>query len=249
MTNGAPLPLNEVKVITGRTGCWVGMLGEYWWIPAQTDVAWLRNFLRTTVQPCDQKAAQTLYAMRDKLPVQIVASNGVKVRQRAFKTLYDASLRPDGSLAVELMFDYDHKLCEADNARLAAQDGNFIRRNTKGEFEAVRELLNFGFESQEKKGTQTFILREKEAIGMFVDEIVPRWLREKRDCLLSSDLASLCGDSGNLRISCKVTAQSPDSFDIAVLLTAAGVPVRWRDLADAALKNEFFMTSVHAPGT
>ena len=58
VVNGAPLPLNEVKVITGRTGCWVGMLGEYWWIPAQTDVSWLRNFLRTTVQSCDAKAAQ-----------------------------------------------------------------------------------------------------------------------------------------------------------------------------------------------
>ena len=58
VVNGAPLPLNDVKVITGRAGCWVGMLGEYWWIPAQTDVSWLRNFLRTTIQPCDVKAAQ-----------------------------------------------------------------------------------------------------------------------------------------------------------------------------------------------
>ena len=239
---GAPLPLADVKVIAGRSGCWVGMLGEYWWIPAQTDVTWLMNFLRTTVQSCDEKAARTMYAMRDKLPIRIVASNGVKVRQRSFKTLYDASLLPDGSLAMELFFDYDRKLCRADQARLAAQDGNFLRRNSRGEFEVMRELVNFGFEMHESKGAKTFLLKEREAIGMFVDEVIPRWLREKRDCLLSSPLASLCGDSGNLRINCKVSRQTETHYELAVFLSAGGVPVRWRDLADAALRNEFFMS-------
>lgn len=253
VAGGAPLPLNEVKVITGRTGCWVGMLGEYWWIPAQTDVSWLRGFLRTTVQPCDAQAAQALLAMRESLPVRVIATNGVRVKQRSFKTLYDAKLMPDGSLAMELLFDYDHRLCQADQLRLAAQDGKCWRRNTKGEFETVRELLNFGFEQQsaEKnagKKNASFVLKEKEVIGMFVDEVVPRWLREKRDCLLSSTLASLCGDSGNLHLSCIVAAQTAETFDLAVTLTAAGTPVRWRDLVEAARNNEFFMTSPFAPG-
>ncbi len=241
-TGGAPLPLSDVKVIAGRSGCWVGMLGEYWWIPAQTDTAWLLNFLRTTVQPCDLKSAQMLYAERDRLPIRIVASKGVKVRQRTFKTLYDARLRDDGVLALEVMFDYDHLLCRADQARLAAHNGNFIRRNTKGEFEVMRELVNFGFEMQEVSGTKHFLLREQEAIGMFIDEVIPRWLREKRDCLLSGDLAALCGDSGNLRINCKVAAETADHYTIAVAMTSAGVPVRWRDLSESAIRNEFFMT-------
>ncbi len=239
---GAPLPLSDVKVIAGRSGCWVGMLGEYWWIPAQTDVAWLLNFLRTTVQPCDLKAAQTLYAERDKLPIRIVASNGVKVRQRAFKTLYDAKLQDDGSLMLDVLFDYDHLLCRADQSRLAANNGNFIRRNSKGEFEIMRELVNFGFEMQEKNGIKSFTLREREAIGMFVDEVIPRWLREKRDCLLSGDLAALCGNSGNLNISCKVAVQTAEHYILAVAMTSAGVPIRWRDLVSAARNNEFFMT-------
>lgn len=246
VAGGAPLPLQDVKVITGKSGCWVGMLGEYWWIPALTDVAWLRSFLRTTVQPCDKAAAQALFAVREKLPVKIIASNGVKVRQRAFKTLYDGTLQSDGSLAVELLFDYDRKLCPADQARFVTQEGNFIRRNSKAEFETMRELLNFGFEREKEN---RFVLREKEAIGMFVDEVVPRWLRENKDCLLSSSLAKLCGDSGNLHISCKVAAVNTDSYDLAIYLSAGGVPVRWRDLAEAAQNNEFFMTSPHLAGT
>ncbi|MBQ6597777.1 MAG: hypothetical protein IJH79_09515, partial [Lentisphaeria bacterium] len=62
IVKGSPLPLNETKAIQGQMGVWVGMLGEYWWIPAQQDVTWLRNFLRTTVQPCDVKAANMLIA-------------------------------------------------------------------------------------------------------------------------------------------------------------------------------------------
>ncbi len=251
---GAPLPLEDVKVITGRNGCWLGMQGEYWWIPALCDVSWLRNFLRTTIQPCDLKTAKMLYSMRDKLPLKIIASRGVKVRQHSFKTLYDAFLLPDGCLAMEVLFDYGHRLCKADQGRFISCDGTFLRRDEQGEFEIIRELLNFGFREQTgddkiKSGTRMFLLRDREAIGMFVDEVVPRWLREKRDCLLSSHLAALCGDSGNLKIDCKVAASTESTFDIAVSLTAAGVPVRWRELTDAAGRNEFFMTPSSVPGT
>ncbi len=246
IVRGAPLPLADVKVVTGRSGCWVGMLGEYWWIPAQTDVAWLRNFLRTTVQPCDKSAVQALLARKD-MPVRIVPMNNVRVQQQSFKTLYDAVLKPDGSLELEMMFDYAHMLCPADKSRLTAHDGKFLRRDTKGEFEAMRELLNFGFELREDrtnaKSPLRFVLTEKEAIGMFVDELVPRWLREKRDCLLSSALAALCGDSGRLQISTKVVASDDTSFDVAVSLNSAGMPVRWRDLAAVAANNEFFLTA------
>ncbi len=238
---GAPLPLSDVKIITGRSGCWVGMLGEYWWIPARMEVSWLLNFLRNTVHPCDLKTAQTLYAEREKLPVRIVAGNGLKVRQRSFKTLYDAELQEDGTLTLEVLFDYDHLLCKADHARLAAHNGNFIRRNTKEEFEVMRELINFGFETEERSGTKQFRLREREAIGMFIDEVVPRWLREKRNCLLSGTLAALCGNSGNMQVSCKVVSSGDEQFTLAVAITAGGVPVRWRTLAEHALKNEFFM--------
>ena len=88
IVKGVPLPLKDVKVVAGRAGCWVGMLGEYWWICAQADVAWIRNFLRTTVQPCDRKSARIL-VKSEWLPVKIIETGNVQVSQRRFKPFFD----------------------------------------------------------------------------------------------------------------------------------------------------------------
>ena len=43
---GALLEVHSAKVITGRSGCWVGKNGEYFWVPAACEIAFLRNFFR-----------------------------------------------------------------------------------------------------------------------------------------------------------------------------------------------------------
>ena len=247
--NGALLPLQSVKVITGRSGCWLGMLGEYWWIPALTDVSWLRNFLRTTVQPCDAQSAQALLAAQDSLPIRVVASSGIRVRRKHFRTQYDGHLLPDGSLQLDVFFDYDGRLCRADSVRLGMVQGEaFWKRDTQGETEVLRELVNFGFqELLEKKGKgieiSRFLLRDREAIGMFIDELIPRWLREKRPCLLSSELAAMTANAMNIALSCRVLKETEHSFHLAFALSSGNVPIRWKTLAAAAENNEFFLSA------
>ncbi|MBO4491669.1 MAG: DEAD/DEAH box helicase [Lentisphaeria bacterium] len=246
--SGALLPLQSVKVITGRSGCWLGMLGEYWWIPAVTDVAWLRNFLRTTVQPCDAKAAKALMEAKDSLPIQIVAaSSGIQVRRKRFRPLYDGRLLPDGSLAMDIFFDYDGRLCRADNVRLGMAQGEaFWKRDTQGETEILRELVNFGFQEileKKRKGIviSRFLLHDREAIGMFLDELIPRWLREKRPCMLSSALTSLAAGASSVALSCRVIKETADSFHLAFALSSGGGAIHWKTLAAAAENNEFFL--------
>lgn len=243
-----PLPLekDKAKVITGRSGCWVGMLGEYWWIPAQTDVNWLRAFLCTSLQICDSQTAQSLLDAKDgELPVRIVPARGCKVRQKKFQTLYDGFLDPEGVLHLKILFDYGGRLCKADEMRLASSgDGKFWRRNTKKEFETVQELLNFGFRKEEKsrqKDGVKLVLAEREAIGMFADELIPKWLREKRSCLLSSGLASLAGSFSDVTLRCRVIAAEPLRFRMEFALAGAGEPLRWKNLVSAVKRNEYFM--------
>lgn len=242
----SPLPLKDVKVITGRAGCWVGMLGEYWWIPAQMDVAWLRNFLRTTVQPCDSKAAAMLINYQAMLPFKLIETDGVKVREKRLKPFYNAVLKKDGALEMEILFDYDGRICKGDQARLASQNGVFWRRNTTAENFYVQELVNFGFEmitgASSSDGETRLRLRDREAIGAFAEELVPQWLNAGRAFLLSSDLARICGDSGRLRIATEVLAETDAWFDVSVQLTAAGAPLPWRDLVAAARNNELFLS-------
>ena len=246
IVKGVPLPLKDVKVVAGRAGCWVGMLGEYWWICAQADVLWIRNFLRTTVQPCDRKSAAVL-AGADWLPVKIIETGDVQVNQRKFKPFFDGGLRVDGGLEIEVLFDYGGQLCKGDQQRLAQKDGIYWRRDADGEAAVINELINFGFErikGGESGDSETrLLLHDREAIGAFVDELIPHWMGARRKFALSSSLAMLCGDASSLRISAEVVAESGEGFDLKVTLSGAGVPVRWRDLVKASVRNEQFLSS------
>ena len=250
IVKGSPLPLNETRVIQGRSGAWVGMLGEYWWIPAQMDVAWLRNFLRTTVQTCDVKTANMLYSRRDALPVKLIVSSASRIRERVVKPCYEAFLNAQSELELEILFDYGGHLCKADQSRLASSGGQFWRRNVTGETKLVQELVNFGFEMLKGKSTADgetrLILRDREAIGVFVDELLPQWLSGGRKFLMNSELANLCGDSGKLAMHTELTGETAGSFELTVRLTASSLRIPWRDLVSAARNNEMFLAP--APG-
>ena len=241
----SPLPLTETKVIQGRAGAWVGMLGEYWWIPAQMDVSWLRNFLRTTVQPCDLKAAKMLAARKDSLPFKLIVTGGVKIRERVVKPCYEAHLNEKSELELDILFDYGGHLCKADQSRLAAAGGQFWRRNVPAEEKMVRELVNFGFEMLTGKSTADgetrLILRDREAIGAFVDEVVPQWLSAGRQFLMNSELAGLCGDSGKMAMHTELTGETDQYYELTIQLTASSLRIPWRDLAESAANNEMFL--------
>ncbi|MBO7147497.1 MAG: DEAD/DEAH box helicase [Lentisphaeria bacterium] len=246
IVKGSPLPLNEVKLIVGRAGAWVGMLGEYWWIPAQMDVSWLRNFLRTTVQTCDLKAAKMLVASQRLLPFKLIVTGSVKVRERKVKPCYQASLTEDSALELEILFDYGGHLCKADQSRLASSGGQFWKRNTVGEERLIQELVNFGFEmltgQSTSDGETRLILRDREAVGTFVDELIPQWLSTGRDFLMSSDLARLCGDAGRLMIETALTGEDALYYELTVHLSVASKAVSWRDLVTSAKNNELFFS-------
>lgn len=246
IVKGVPLPLKDVKVVAGRAGCWVGMLGEYWWICAQADVLWIRNFLRTTIQPCDRKSAGMLVNSRH-LPVKVIETDSVQVSKERFRPFFDGGLRVDGALEIEVLFDYGGHLCKADRQRFTEHDGRYIQRDSDGESAFIQELVNFGFKSFDESETESretrLLLKDREAIGVFVDELLPGWMAENRKFALSSQLAMLCSDASALRISVSIEQQTEQFFDLRIALNAGGIPVRWKDLAKAANRNELFLAS------
>ena len=246
LVKNSPLPLKNVKVIAGRSGCWVGMLGEYWWLPARNDVSWIRNFLRTTIQPCDDEAAKLLLATKD-LSIRILPSTGVKVRERKFRTVYDGRFLDDGTLELTMMFNYGNQLCPADATRFGAAGhaAMFWLRNTREEEQRHEELIHFGFSHRTKRSVSgasvVYRLSDREAVGMFIEEVIPRWEREGRDFLLSAGLASLSGGNSRLTLRTTLRGSGPDWFELGVRLSAGGAAVRWNDLAAAASKGEKYL--------
>ena len=246
IVNGVPLPLREVKVITGRAGCWVGMLGEYWWIGAQADVLWIGNFLRTTILPCDKKTAETLLTTPG-LPFQVIETRKVKVSQRHFVPYYEARIKPDNSLEIELLYNYSGLLCPGDQERYAARGGSFWLRDTAGERAEMEKLLNFGFElkrSSSTSGRKTkLVLTDKEAIAVFVDEVIPQWLAEQKEFAMSSNLMALCGNASVLKIDCSICGETEDYFDLNVIIRSGSTVVSWENLVAASERNEMFLNA------
>ena len=252
LVKGAPLPLNDVKVIAGRSGCWVGMLGEYWWLPARNDVAWIRNFLRTTIQPCDDEAARILLASKD-LPIRIIPSTGVKVRERKFRTVYDGHFLDDGTLELSMMFNYGNQLCSADATRFgSAGTAMFWLRNSQEELQRHEELIHFGFSHRTKRTVSgpsvVYRLNDREAVGMFIEEVIPRWEREGREFLLSAGLASLAGENSRLTLGTTLRGSGPDWFELGVRLSSGGAAVRWNDLTAAAARGENYLPPAAGSG-
>ena len=246
IVNGVPLPLHEVKVIAGRSGCWVGMLGEYWWIGAQADVLWIRNFLRTTIQPCDKDTAESLLTTPG-LPFQVIETRKVKVSQRHFVPYYEARIKPDNSLEIELLYNYSGLLCPGDQERYASRGGSFWLRDTAGERAEMEKLLNFGFElkrSSTSSGRKTkLVLTDKEAIAVFVDEVIPQWLAEQKEFAMSSNLMALCGNASVLKIDCSICEETEDYFDLNVIIRSGAATVSWETLVAAAERNELLLNA------
>ena len=243
LVNDSLLPLADVKVINGRSGCWLGMLGEYWWMPARVDVGWLRNFLRTTIQPCSSKAVDALVNAQESLPFKLIESNGVRLKAKKFQPVYKGIFRKDGSLLLELQFDYDGHLCKYDHGRLASYRGRFWKRNTLEEEKIADELVNFGFRravSGKTPGETRFLLRDPEAIGAFTGEVIPKWFASGQDFMISSNLARMGSDHVLLKLHCSLAAQTEQYFDLRVKLFTAVSPVSWKQASEAASAHESF---------
>ncbi len=243
LVNDSTLPLADVKVINGRAGCWLGMLGEYWFLPAKVDVGWLRNFLRTTVQPCSNKSVDALINAQESLPFKLIESNGVRLKAKKFHPVYKGVFRKDQSLLLELQFDYEGHLCKYDHARLAAYRGRFWKRNTLEEEKIASELLNFGFKravSAKTPDEVRFVLRDPEAIGAFTGEVIPKWFASGQDFMISSNLARMGSDHVLLNMSCALEEQTESYFDLRVRFYTAVKSVCWKNVVGAASNNESF---------
>ncbi len=190
--NNRFLALNEsVKVITGRSGCWIGLHGEYWWVPGTVDVAWLRSFVKTPERRCSLESALELFKNKNRLPIPLIEAPLPQNKLKRPKVLYSAKWTKDNALHINLNFDYNGIVLDADEGHLAADNHSFWERNTKKEKLVVDELLSFGF-ARKNENFSTFILTDIEAIGFFLDNTIKLWISESRNFYMSTNLSNLC---------------------------------------------------------
>lgn len=244
MIDGAIMPLKGAKVITGRAGCWAGIDGEYWWVPATVDVAWLRSFLRTSEQDCDVNATRMLMDEKEHLPVRLIRSDRGELERKKVSILYNGILSAQGTLEMQVSFDYDGVYYPPDQSGFGRSDGFFWRRDVEQETAIIDELVRFGFKTvKPTPGRPVFRLEDPEAIGFFADRMMPEWQRQRRSYYLSGPLAAICsGGRGvpEIDFTSRVIGSDPKNYVIEYILQCDKARFQWKDIYLAAKANHHY---------
>ena len=183
---GALLDIYSAKVITGKTGCWVGKNGEYFWLRADCEVSFLRNFFRLGKWTAQMSGCNDFLA---NMPFEIVKSDQASPAEKPASILLNGQLR-QGRLALELKFIYDSMSFPPDGGRLAVdRKRNFFLRQELMEAEITNALKMIGASGSIAEGKVT--LDSTETIGLFLNDLLPDWIRRYKQLALGGALAQL----------------------------------------------------------
>lgn len=230
MVGDAPLAIHSAKMIVGRSGCWIGRQGEYWWMPATLELGWLRNFFRTGEQRRNYHEYQKLM-QESSFPIEVVEVDSYQLESKKPMILLSGKLLPDGFL-MKTEYLYDNRCFENDHGRLARDGKRFWLRDEKAEQTFNNDLKMFGFSEY---GAE-LRLDDSESIGVFLDRVLPMWLQRRNDCCLDAHLARLCrGGAGlpGIDFSCTVLKTLPDRFILGYTLQSLGVQLGFQQVLKA----------------
>ncbi|MDR0932076.1 MAG: DEAD/DEAH box helicase [Victivallales bacterium] len=240
--NGAILPIASAKVITGRSGCWIGREGEYFFVGATCEISWLRNFFRVGVQA--PPAGVKLEEFLSDFPLPVVCADGIELDNRTLEILLDGEISHSGEFMLSLRYLYDSdglQVClRPESGRLVRENDHFWRRDENGELAFENELSMFGF----VKSNENYLLSGVEQIGTFLDRALPEFLAVRDNLALSGRLAGMLrGNTGvpELEFNCRMSAKLADGWLIEYTLKSANVIADWKSCLSAAKSGSGFL--------
>lgn len=232
----ALLDLGLSKVITGRSGCWVGRQGEYYFVPAKLDISWIRNFFRSGRQDVPDKIPASLMNENGEFPVPVLSIDSLELEKMKHLIYLGGFLDDENYLHIKLNYIYNNQSFAANSGRLAVIENRFYRRDEEAERDFENELNMFGFE----KINDELILRNPESIGIFVDRLIPLYLNYKNNIVLDSFLAKLSrGGAGinEIQIKTKCVETNAKNFIISYNISANNIDLDYKRLLKNAQEN------------
>ena len=241
------LSIDKARVIIGRTGMWMGINNEYWWVPAKAEINWMRSLIRLKPFTADRDSLANLFGT-GRLPIKIVRRKPDTPRPGQCVPVYSCLLASDGNFHLQMKFDYGNSIfCNPDGGRFIVDAPGPIQRDEKAERNYVEELKCFGF-VQEDGGIPGFfgyVIKDNiEAVGIFLDQVVAEWQRDARTFRMDSRMALLSGGGlglTDIQLSCPQAVELNDSFEVAYNLNAGRASIAWQDAASAAREHRNYI--------
>ena len=228
--NEALLPMKKARVITGRSGCWIGTRGEYWWLPASVDITWIRNFFRLNEQEADSNSIKKLLS-ENQFPLRIVNGAYANIGVRFAKILLDGKISEEQTFKLDLKYLYESQILNSNGGRLSSSSGRFWTREETLEKSVDEELKTLGFSGS----GNTKCLLNTESIGVFIDKLLPLWMN-KRDILLGGDFARLSNGGKGLSeadIKCSLVKKDANKFILSYSIKGNRQELSWNPLVKA----------------
>ncbi|MBO5690084.1 MAG: hypothetical protein J6S73_09150 [Lentisphaeria bacterium] len=236
----ALLPICGAKVITGRSGCWIGRLGEYFFVPATVDVGWLRSFYRTGEQSLASGRISENMLQDGGFPLPVMDIDSISLRQARGKVLLGAVFDHESQLfQLQVQYLYDDGVYPVNSGRIGRQGENCFLRDECAELMLERELEMFGF----SRNGHIFTLADPESAGAFLDKVLPSWLETRGNICLEAPLAKLCcGGTGLPRVefACSVVKRTESGFLMHYDLKAGAVQLGFRQLVQAVRSGKVY---------
>lgn len=248
ITEVGTVTLKNARMILGRAGCWISVALDYWWVPGNLDLVWLRNFLRTKTTRYNQVDAEKIMAKAVASAIRIIDSAAPDTPYRKkCNPLYHAEYNEEGIFELQLDYCYGDTLLSAGGSSVSGSKKATWKRDRKYEKQLEDELVALGFIQKEFTGKNIFTLESKEASGIFLDQILPQWLNEERDIYLSAKLANLIsGKTGikQLVFNCLDVKENESFFDVtySIAVPNSVQSVTWKKLQAVLKENKEYLT-------
>ncbi|MBN1863745.1 MAG: DEAD/DEAH box helicase [Victivallales bacterium] len=241
--------IKGARMLVGRAGCWVGIDMDYWWLPGNIDVLWLRDFIRSGSDKYGLREAEGLMRRAASSGIRVVgASVGGRPRKRRCVPLYGGGYGEGGRFWLSLDYCYGDESLKPGGPGLFAMGGGGAvwRRDRKAERLLEEHLLKMGFKKARDLGREVFVLESREAAGMFLDEVLPRWLDNGKQLYLSGKLAGMISGKVGLKelaFGCLSVKEIEECFEIEYSLGVPGssASMQWRQLAAAVKGNQRYI--------
>ena len=238
----ALLEINSAKVITGKSGCWIGKNGEYFFIAGDCEVGFLRNFFRLGKWSADMPGcAEFLKTM----PFKLCRCDSSELAAKPMAMVLDGAYRRD-QLELTLNFVYDNLSFPPDAGRLALDRGNnfFLRQEmTEAAITANLKMLKVTGDIASGK----FAINDTESIGIFLNDMLPDWIKRYKELSLSGRLAQLANGGNQLdrvELECSTNGVVAEQNSYLVNYrwrSANGGSAGWSEVMNAANANSAFI--------
>ncbi len=241
VANGV-LPVANAKIVAGKSGCWIGCSSEYYFLPAVYEIGFMRNFFRSGISK--MPSGTDLQKYLENFPFPVIKMQNPDPEIRTASVLLDGKLSSDDELILYPRYIYplggSEMSCRMRSGEFLADGGRFWKRDLAFErkFELTLEMAGFILDEN------SAVLRGSDAVGLFLDRILPEYLATEPALALSGPLGLLLRGGAGVpepQLICHASEKLADGYRISYQFTASGRVIDWQLAAGCAADYKEYM--------